>query len=148
MSRPERGYRFLDHTADLGVEAWAPTLDAAFEEAARGVFAYVLEPTAVDAVGEVQVEVTGRDAEELLLNWLDELLFVQQTELVAFAGFHVEVREEAEGGDEDAWRLQAIVTGEDYDADKHGHIHEVKAVTYHGLVVERDPPRVEVILDI
>ncbi len=148
MSRPTRGYRFLDHTADLGVEAWAPTLDAAFEEAARGVFAYVLEPTRVDAVGEVQVEVTGRDAEELLLNWLDELLFVQQTELVAFEGYHVDELENRPGDDDDAWHLTARVTGEDYDASKHGHIHEVKAVTYHGLLVERDPPRVEVILDI
>jgi SHS2 domain-containing protein len=45
-------------------------------------------------------------------------------------------------------RLVADVQGEAYDAKRHGHVHEIKAITFHDLAVRRAPPEVRVIVDI
>ena len=80
--------------------------------------------------------------DELLVDWLEEVRFVGEFEQVVFARFQVELRPGSPA------RLAGKAWGEPYDAAKHGHLHEVKAVTRHGLKVETSPPQVEVILDI
>lgn len=145
MAASDPPWEYIDHTADLGVRARGATLGEAFANAAEGLFSYIIESDDVQPRGEVTVEVSGDDADDVLLRWLEELLYVQQVDLVAYAGFEAEVIPSDDGG---AWRLEGTATGEEYDRDRHGHFHEVKAITYHGIKVQQDPPEVEVIVDI
>jgi SHS2 domain-containing protein len=134
------GFEYFEHTADVGLRAWAPTLAGAFEQAARALVAQMIEPSRAASVGEARLEVEADSDERLLLAFLDEVLFAVQTRGLVVADVEVSL---ARG------RLVATLRGEAYDAARHGHLHEVKAITRHGLVVERGPPaRVEVILDI
>lgn len=135
-----RGYEYFEHTADVGIRAWGPTLDAAFEEAARGLVAQMVDPSKAEPVGEARLEVDADSIERLLYAFLDEILYTVQTKLDVVSEVAVKI---------DGTRLVATIKGEAYDAQRHGHIHEVKAITFHDLAVRRDPtPEVRVIVDI
>jgi SHS2 domain-containing protein len=135
-------HELFEHTADLGLRATAPTLDALFAEMAAGlVSAMVEDPAGVRPLLEQRIELAGTDREFLLFDWLKELLVRFETDRLLFASFDVSV---TDGG------LIATVRGEPYDAERHPLAHEVKAITYHELKVERtaDGWLGEVIVDI
>ena len=140
MSDAARGHENFEHTADVGIRAWGPTLAAAFEECARGLVENMVDLSTAREVGEARVEVEGENDERLLYRFLDELLDLVQTRLWVFS--RVEVDALGDG------KLAARVWGESYDKARHGHVHEIKAITYHGMRVQRDPAVVEVIVDI
>ena len=135
-------YELFEHTADLGLRATAPDLDALFAEmAACLVSAMVEDPASVCPTQEVRIELTGANREFLLFDWLKELLLRFETDHMLFASFGVHV---AESG------LTATARGEPYDPERHVLTHEVKAITYHELKVEptADGWFAEVIVDI
>lgn len=136
----DAGFEYFEHTADVGIRAWGPTMEEAFAQAARGLVANMVDVSAARVVGEARIEVEGESRERLLFKFLEEVLFLVQTRLWVVTAF--DVRFEGTG------KLTAIVQGEDYDAARHGHLHEIKAMTYHGLLVQPAPPEVRVIVDI
>ncbi len=135
-------YEYFEHTADLGLRARAVELNELFEEMARGLFAAI-----VDDLGSVrpdigvQIEVEGDNLEFLLFDWLRELLYRFDAEHMLFSSFEVQVSETG---------LRAIASGEPIDPARHVLAHEVKAITYHTLRVEREGDEwvAEVIVDI
>ena len=78
---------------------------------------------------EFGFEIEGERRDDLLFDWLAELLFAFDTRRVLLSAFDVEV--DGEG-------LKATARGEEVDHDRHELDMEVKAITYHGLKVERD----------
>jgi SHS2 domain-containing protein len=135
-------YEFFEHTADLGLRVQAPTLDVLFTEAARGLFAAIVDnPDAIAATTSRTVEIAGTDREYLLFDWLKELLYLSDAEQLLLTRFEVQVSDTG---------LKATVFGEPLDRDRHELGHEVKAITYHGLKVEQttDGWLAEVIVDI
>lgn len=120
-------YELFEHTADLGLRATAPDLDALFAEMAACLFAAILEdPASVRPVTAVSVEIAGTDREYLLFDWLKELLYRFDAEHQVFGRFEVHVRPDG---------LSATAWGEPLDPERHLLNHEVKAVTYHELTV-------------
>lgn len=138
--RVQRGYEFFEHTADVGIRAWGPDLSDAFAAAAEGLVASMVDVSAARAVGEARLEVEAGSLERLLFQFLDEVLFHVQTRLWVVTRADVQL--------EGATRLVATLRGESYDAARHGHVHEIKAITFHGLEVSPDPPVVRVVVDI
>lgn len=137
---PAAGFDYFEHTADVGIRAWGPTLGVAFAQAARGVVAQMVDVSAAKPVGEARVVVEAESLDRLLFSFLDEILDLFYTRLWVIVEAEVEIVGER--------RLVATLRGEAYEAARHGHIHEIKAMTYHGLEVQRDPPQVRVIVDI
>jgi SHS2 domain-containing protein len=132
----------FDHTADLGLRARAPDLNTLFAEAALALFAAVVEePSSVRPAMPIEVRLPADDLEYLLFDWLKALLVRFETERLLFARFDVKVSESG---------LEATAWGEPLDRARHELNHEVKAITYHGLKVERDADGwlAEVIVDI
>ena len=141
------GYELLEHTADVGIRARGPTLEAAFEQATRGL-ADVLGalaagwPPGESGPGEaVAVRVAADDPGGLLVDWLNEVLWLREVRQAKVAGVRVErVGDGAAAG----W---VAFSGDGPAAD--GTF--VKAVTYHRLRVEPDPGGgwlIEVYLDV
>ena len=135
-------YETFEHTADLGLRVRAPDLDTLFAEAAACLFSAVVED--LDAVRPLQrtdLRVEGTDRDYLLFDWLRELLYQFDSRHLLFSKFEVRVSEAGPEGS--AW-------GEPWDPARHALAHEVKAITYHGLKVERtaDGWLAEVIVDI
>ena len=138
MSAP-RGFAYFEHTADVGIRAWGPTLGDAFGAAAEGLVANMVDVAAATPVGEARLDVEADSVERLLHRFLEEVLFLFETRRWVIVRARCDVR---------GTRLTATLEGEHYDAARHGHVHEVKAITMHELVVQADPPEVRVIVDI
>jgi SHS2 domain-containing protein len=135
------GFEIFDHTADVGVRAWGPDLPTAFAQAARGVSSLLVPLDTIREATTRELSVAAGDPESLLVAWLDELLFVFETEGLIFARFDVALPTPT--------TLTATAHGEPFDPARHRGGVVVKAATYHQIAVDAGPPaRVQVILDI
>ena len=141
------GFELLEHTADVGIRAWAGSLEEAFERATEGLAEVLGALRPSPSPGEpgpgepVPVEVTADDLGGLLVDWLNEVLWLREVRQAALAGVEVE-----RVGDGVARGTVALASG---GAAPDGTF--VKAVTYHRLRVEPDPGGgwlVEVYLDV
>ena len=123
-------YETFEHTADIGIRARAGTLNELFADAARGLFSVIVgNPESVRPVQEVPFRIDGDRDDDLLFDWLDELLYASATRRMVFCDFDVRVEP---GG------LNATARGEPIDPQRHHLDVEVKAITYHGLKVQQD----------
>ena len=85
-------HEIFEHTADVGIRARADTPGELFAEAARGLFALMIEDTdAVRAVDEVAFEIRADDIEELFHDWLAELLFAFNARRMTLREFCVQL---------------------------------------------------------
>jgi SHS2 domain-containing protein len=122
-------FETFDHTADLGLRIQAGDLDTLFAEAARALFSVIVDDLdSVRPIERFDVTVAGEDREYLFFDWLRELLYRFDAEHRLFSRFEVKVNSSGLTGS--AW-------GEPHDPERHVLGHEVKAITYHGLKVER-----------
>ena len=129
----------FDHTADVGIRAYGATLDELFENAAAGMFSLVADLEAVEPRGEVEVRVDGEDLGGLMVNWLQELLFLHETQRLLLCEFEVKLKDLS---------LTARARGEKIDKRRHELKLAVKAVTYHNLKVDPAKGVAEIIFDI
>jgi SHS2 domain-containing protein len=122
-------FKYLEHTADAEFIAYGRTLDEAFVNAARAMCGLVVDPAKVHASNPV-TSATGSTIENLLYDWLSELLYQSEVDYLVFSRFEVKITKDGE------YLLQGRACGE-----KAGPAHEVslhiKAVTYHDLRVEK-----------
>src|SRR5437899_11420278 len=75
------GWEQFDVDADVGVRAWGPTRAEAFAQAALGVFALIVSPDEVDEREHREVRAQADSPETLLVNWINECLYVHAIEL-------------------------------------------------------------------
>ncbi len=137
-----RPYELIDHTADIGLKAYGKTLSEAFAHAAKGMFDIITNSSEIENKGEYAIKLSADSLEQLLVDWLSELLFLQGAENLVFGVFTVTVNEKR-------CILSATVFGEEFDREKHQVGIEIKAVTYHMLEVQRKSPCfVQVLFDI
>jgi SHS2 domain-containing protein len=136
------GYRILEHPSDLGIEASGRSLKEVFEYAALGLVSVIADPATIDPLERRFVAIKGSDYENLLVKWLSELLYLYDGE--QFLMSDVEITRLT------AQQLDASVTGESVDSQKHALRTDVKAITYHQLKVEdrKDGSFVRVFVDI
>ena len=121
-----KAFEEIEHTADLAFRAYGRDPAELFANAARGMFA--LQGVGTPAPGgERRVEVEGVDRESLLVNWLNELLYLQERHGEVYSEFDIE--EISETG------LRARVRG---GAQAEAR-RRIKAVTFHDLEVKRTP---------
>lgn len=133
-------YDFIDHTADVCIKANGKTISEAFEHAAVGMFDIITDNSKIGIVGQYNIELDAPDLEQLLVDWLSELLFLNSAKNLVFGSFKVAIGEN---------HLSAQVFGEEYDTSKHKMGVEIKAVTYHMLEVKnKEPFYVKVLFDI
>src|SRR5271166_2453284 len=121
---------FVDHTGDAGILVRAPDPKMLFARAAWGMFSLITDMDAIRLleIGSIRIEASDRAA--LMVKWLSELNYRHVTEHRLFGKFEiVEIS--------DKW-LEGEVRGERIDPTRHTIFTEIKAVTFHGLWLERD----------
>lgn len=119
----------IEHTGDLGVKVAGKSLPEMFQNAALAFFDILTHPSKIEAKLEEKISVTGGDPEQLLVAWLSEFLYLYDTRRLLFREF--EIQQFADHS------LVASARGEIYDPRKHRIKTEIKAVTYHGLRIEK-----------
>jgi SHS2 domain-containing protein len=129
----DRGFRFHDHTADITIECWAPTLETAFEEAALATFEVILDSSTVTPTESAEIETRGYDMEELLVEWIGHLIALIDITGRFYSKFEVDnISKEAE-----EYVLKGRAIGETIDFDKHDTKTEVKAMTYADMKIDQ-----------
>ena len=133
-------YELIDHTADICIKAYGDNISEAFENAAIAMFDIITDNSKVDSIGEYDIELDAPDLEQLLVDFLSELLFLNTAKNIVFGSFNVKIKDK---------NLSAKVFGEEYNTSKHKIGVEIKAVTYHMLEVNNKKPFfVQILFDI
>jgi tRNA nucleotidyltransferase (CCA-adding enzyme) len=114
------------HDADIGVRGYGATPAEAFEQAAAALTAAVTNPATVATTSHVDVQCEAPDAELLLVDWLNALIYEMATRRMCFARFRVRI---------DGQRLTAHAWGEPVDPARHDLVVEPKGATYTALRV-------------
>jgi len=120
--------RTIEHTADIGIEVEACSLEDLFAGAATGMFSLIVDPATVLPGAPREVALEAGDLEELLFKWLNELLYLLGAEGLLVSRIRVH---RVEG-----LRIEASVWGEPADPTRHQALEEIKAATYHDMRVE------------
>jgi SHS2 domain-containing protein len=134
-------YEIVDHTADVSIIVHGEELREVFANAARAMFSLIVD---LDAVGETiyrEVKVSGDDEEVLLVEWLNELLYLFDAQSIVFKKFEIL--------DLSRTALRAKVYGEEVNPSHHKLKMGIKAATYHMLRVEKcDGFKAQVLFDV
>jgi SHS2 domain-containing protein len=141
--RPVRSsFRILEHPSDLGIEAYARTLSGAFAACARGLVSIFVDPSTVRIRDERRVSLTAHDRDQLLVKWLEEILYLYDGE-----GF---VSKKSVISTLTGTNLEGFIRGELFDSARHRSRLDVKAITYHQLLIRenKDGVVVRVFVDI
>jgi len=135
-------YELIDHTADIGIKVRGKSVGELFENAAYAMFDLIADLNRVKKREVLEVEIEGEGMDELLADWLRELLYKFNGERHLLKDFKIE--------EIDQKSLKARVRGEKLDLSRHSLKMEIKAVTYYGLEIKRTSEgwQAQVIFDI
>ena len=137
----EKDFEIVDHTADVGIIAYGDNMKQAYANAAKALFSLITELDDVNEVLYRDVELTAPDEESLLVGWLNELIYLFDTENILFRRADITRL--------NSTRLKARNYGEKVDSSRHKLKTGVKAATYHMLKVDKtNGCRVQVLFDI
>ena len=128
------GYTFIDHTADVAADLTGRTLEELFTSAAHALTDTVTDLSSVRPLITQVVTVEAGVVEDLLVDWLNELLYRFEVQNVLVSDATVAI-EERDG----RWRLGATIAGETYDPSRHPSRVGIKSATYHNLEVRETP---------
>jgi SHS2 domain-containing protein len=124
-------FEIIDHTADIGIVAYGKTKREVFINAAKGMFEIIAgENRDFKENFYAKIKLEAKSLEDLLIAWLNELLYISEVKLVILNKFII--KELSDG------QIKAEVGG-----TKINHLsvrikREVKAVTYHRLEIKKD----------
>jgi SHS2 domain-containing protein len=136
-------FKYLEHTADAEFVAYGRTVEETFANAARAMFGLLVDPSNVRPTEVREISLTAGLLEDLLFDWLSELLYLSEVDRLVFSRFEAEITKNGE------YRLNAKAYGETINPRHEIFLH-IKAVTYHDLRVEKrnNVYEAQVLLDI
>lgn len=134
-------FQVIEHTADVGIVAYGKDLKQTFANAARGMFSLIVDIDSIEEEVNRRVEVSAMDREALLVEWLNELIFLFDVENLLFSRFDVSELTDTS--------LVAECYGQKVIPGRHEIKMGIKATTYHMLEIrESDGYQAQVIFDI
>ncbi len=137
----EKDFEIVDHTADVGIRAYGADMRQAFTNAARALFSLITELDDIEEVLYRDIKLIAPDEESLLVEWLNELIYLFDVENIIFKRFDITELSNTQ--------LKARSYGEKIDSSKHKIKTGVRAATYHMLKVDKgDGCKVQVLFDI
>jgi riboflavin kinase/FMN adenylyltransferase len=116
-------YEELEHTADRALRVWGRNLPDLFVGAARGMYSLIADPENLVPTIWRQVRLEDLDQESLLVSWLNELIFLTETEGLLFVDFQIDLLSDT--------MLVGRAGGMHAPATKAG----IKAATFHELAL-------------
>lgn len=128
------GYEYLPHPADVRFKVHGTTLEETFEQAAHAMFGVIIHTSTLNPEHSVDIKLESEGLENLLYDYLSELLYLFEVEDIIFGHFNVASIEKRNG----SYILHGQASGENIDLEHHSFETEVKAVTYHQLKVTKE----------
>jgi len=135
-------FKFLEHTADVKFQAFGSTLEKAFSNSALALAEVMTKKTKIKSKIKKEIKVSGKDNSRLLYNFLEEFLFLFDSE-----GFILSKIEKLKIKED---KLEAEVSGDNVKNYKISQ--DVKAITYNSMFVKKDKKTkkfiIQVVLDV
>lgn len=122
-------FRVLEHTADVGFEAQGATRAEVFRNAGRALMSLIVDLESVEPAKSVALAASATEPKGLLVNWLNEILFLQDADGWLFHDFDIETLTDQS--------IRGSGSGESFDRSRHQLKLLVKAITYHQLVLDQ-----------
>ena len=125
-------FKYFDHTADIMFEAYGKTLEETFCNAGLAMFNILTDIRKVKAVKSFSIKVAADKLEKLIFDFLDELLFLLDTEHLLVSKFNdMKVVKK-----NDNYELTCAVLGDQAsNYDTHG---DIKAPTYNEMKITQN----------
>jgi len=123
-------YRIIEHPSDLGIEALGSSLAEAFEAAAQGFISLIIDPATIESTEVKKITLQASDEAQLLVRWLSEILYLYDGQGFICREFSITQISQMS--------LEATVAGERFSPSKHRTRLDVKATTYHQLLVQQN----------
>jgi SHS2 domain-containing protein len=135
-------YEQLEHTADIRVRVYGADMNDLFSNAAFGMFDIIADLEGLKESVSMDFDLAADNYEELLVRWLDELLYNFYTKWIIFFGFEILELSET--------RVKARASGRHLGENRNRLKTEIKAATYHDLRINRSTEGywVDIIFDI
>ena len=135
-------YEQFSHTADIGLRVFGKDLKELFENAAFAMFDTIADLEGLKGDLEERFELEAQNPEELLIAWLDELLYNFYTKQIIFFKFQIEELTDT--------RIKAKALGRLVGSNRNRLKTEIKAATYHDLKIQKIPEgcQVDIIFDV
>ena len=136
-------FKFFEHTADAKFQAYGKSLGEAFSNAALAMFSVIIDTNKVNGTIKKDIECSSKDLKALLYDFLEELVFLIDTE-----DFLLSNVEEIKIFKDELYFLRAVVTGD--KADNYEPSGDIKAVTYNEMEIKKGKGKamVQVVLDL
>ena len=138
----ETKYRYIEHPSDVGFEAYGATLEALFANAALAMYSFMTDVDEIETAEEREVTVNAEDLYSLMFDWLDEMLFLFESESLVMKNFDITV-------DESQFSITGKCRGGRFDPAKHESGIIIKAVTYNMMEIKKNEVwHARVVLDV
>jgi SHS2 domain-containing protein len=135
-------FEIIEHTADIGIVAYGADIKQVFTNAALGLFNLMADLDNLKEEVKREVEISAEDIEVLLIEWLNELIYISEVEHIIFNRFEIKELSNTQ--------LKAACFGEKIKSGQHRLKREIKAATYHMLKLNKEDGhyKVQIIFDI
>jgi SHS2 domain-containing protein len=135
-------YEIIDHTADICLRVFGNSLEEIFIGSAKAMMEVITDVERVSPSKEVSITAHAENYEELLVNWLQEILYIHEVKKMVFKDFEIKI--------ENGTRAVGKAYGEKIAVGRHEFYSIIKAVTHHNLKIisSKDKYRVDIVFDI
>lgn len=146
INNNKKKYRFLEDVAiaDIAYQAYGKNLNELFENAAFAIFELSASLKTVEANKKIKFELENEKIENLLYDFLSEILFLKDSKYMVFKKVKVDIE------DGKKYQLKAVLEGDTINPQKQQLENDIKAVTMHMFKVEKikNSWKATVVLDI
>ena len=134
--------RFIEHPSDVGFEVYGDTLEELFANAAIAMYSLMTDVDEIEGEEEREIEINSEDLYSLMFDWLDELIFLFDSESLVMRSFDIAI-------DESNFSIQGTCKGGKFDPSKHVSGIIIKAVTYNMMQIKKNEVwKARVVLDV
>ena len=137
-------FKFFEHTADIGIEAYGKNLNELFENAALATSEVMVNTKQIKPSIKKEINLDNKNIDNLLVDFLDEIIYYKDAEELLFSKFEVIIKKDS------IYKLKAKIYGEKINREKHELRDDAKAVTFYQFKLEKikNGFKVRFILDI
>ncbi len=124
-------YDLIDHTADLSIKVYGKDLEELLKNCSAAMMDVICDLNTIELKNQYSVSSSGNSEEELLVNLLQELLYLHEVKKLLFCKFEFKINDNIKNRE-----VEGNVWGEEIDFSRHDLLNDIKAVTYSDLKVE------------
>ena len=132
-------YEIIDHTADLSIKVYGKDLEELLKNCSAAMMDMICDLNTIELKNQYSVSSSGNSEEQLLVNLLQELLYLHEVKKLLFCKFEFKINDNIKNRE-----VEGNVWGEEIDFSRHDLLNDIKAVTYSDLKVEHENGKLSV----